>query len=270
MPKLELRDTSLDYATAGAGDPVVLIHGSASSNRQWRRLIEDLGDRYQVLAINLFGYGETSPWPARTALTLADQADLVEALCETVSRPVRLVGHCFGGSVALKTAERLGDRLAGLVLLEPNPFHLLAAHGRTDAYGEICALRDVVQRHGRIGDWHGVAQRFADYANGEGTWSGMSPARQQVFVKLLRPTLHEWDALMNENVPLDRWRDLPVPTLLAHAADTQAPILELIQLFHNACPHWAAAELPEGGHMAPLSRPDLVNPVVADFLDRLS
>jgi pimeloyl-ACP methyl ester carboxylesterase len=42
---------------------VVLVHGSVSGNRQWLTLTEALKDRYRVLAINLFGYGQTTRWP---------------------------------------------------------------------------------------------------------------------------------------------------------------------------------------------------------------
>jgi pimeloyl-ACP methyl ester carboxylesterase len=63
MPTLSKGNLRIDYNDDGQGQPVVLIHSSVSANRQWRPLTEILKDRYRVLAINLFGYGETTPWP---------------------------------------------------------------------------------------------------------------------------------------------------------------------------------------------------------------
>jgi pimeloyl-ACP methyl ester carboxylesterase len=52
----------------------MLIHSSVSGARQWRRLMDDLKDRYRVRAVNLYGYGKTPPWPPETPQSLDDQA----------------------------------------------------------------------------------------------------------------------------------------------------------------------------------------------------
>jgi pimeloyl-ACP methyl ester carboxylesterase len=56
-------------------------------------------------------------------------------------------------------------------------------------------------------------------------------------------------------------------TLVLSAADTRRPIREIVEILSRSCPSWSFAQLPEGGHMAPLTRPDLVNPLVRRFLD---
>ena len=152
MPVLSIDGWNIDYLEAGRGNLVILIHSSGSGYQQWRSLTEALKDRYQVLAFNLFGYGDTTPWPENTVQTFADHADLVLALCSNSKGPVFIVGHSFGGSVALKAALRLGHKVAGLVLLEPNPFYLLSQHKRQAAYEEIKALRDHVKQYGTVGD----------------------------------------------------------------------------------------------------------------------
>lgn len=56
---------------------------------------------------------------------------------------MHLVGHSFGGSVALKAAELLGNGVARMILLEPNPSHLLLQAGRTDLINPIvCEFLD--------------------------------------------------------------------------------------------------------------------------------
>jgi pimeloyl-ACP methyl ester carboxylesterase len=67
-----------DYVEAGSGPLVVLVHSSVSGARQWRRLIDDLKDGFQVRAVNLYGYGSTPPWPGDAPQSLDDQARLVE------------------------------------------------------------------------------------------------------------------------------------------------------------------------------------------------
>lgn len=267
MPVLAKGRLRIDYTDDGAGRPVVLIHSSVSANRQWRTLTEALKDRYRVLALNLYGYGETTPWPATAPQSLYAQAQLALALCEDLGAPVHLVGHSFGGSVALKAAALLGPRAGDLILIEPNPFYLLRQHGRREAFLESRSLRDHVKCYGALGDWLKVAERFADYWLGDGSWSAMPEKRRVAFAESLPPNFHEWDAVMDEETTLEQWKKLEARTLVVSDAATRPPIREIVALFSSACPHWSFHSLPAGGHMAPLTRPELVNPIVRRFLD---
>src|SRR5215831_4247005 len=204
----------IDYTDEGWGPAVVLIHPSVSGNRQWRALGAALSDRYRVLAPNLFGYGETTVWPSATTQSLYAQAQLITTLCEDLPGPIHLVGHSFGGAVALRAAESLGERLGRMVLIEPNPFHLLAQAGRTRALREALALRDHVKCYGALGDWPRAAERFADYWLGDGAWAAMPEKRRAAFAAALPPNVHEWDALMSEATRIEVWRDLGADTLL--------------------------------------------------------
>ena len=141
----------------------MLIHCSVSGIRQWRSLTEELSDRYRVRALNLYGYGATTPWPERETQTLERQARLVVAACDGLGEPVSLVGHSFGGTVALKAATLLGARVDSMVLIEPNPVYLLAQGGRDEEFAEVRALRDHVKRFGdprRMGGGGGALRRL--------------------------------------------------------------------------------------------------------------
>ncbi|MGD9945528.1 MAG: alpha/beta fold hydrolase, partial [Burkholderiaceae bacterium] len=244
MPVLSKGSLDIDHTDDGTGPPVVLIHSSVSGNRQWRELIEALKDRYRVLAINLFGYGGTTPWPGTAPQSLYAQAQLVLALCEELGAPIHLVGHSFGGSVALKAAALLGPRVGSLVLVEPNPFYLLKQNGRSEAFLESRGLRDHVKCYGALGDWPKVAERFADYWSGRGAWGSMSEKRRAAFAASLPPNFHEWDAVMDEEATMDDWKRLAARTLVMSDPATVLPIREIVALFARACPHWAFHAIP--------------------------
>jgi pimeloyl-ACP methyl ester carboxylesterase len=266
MPVLTKGKLSIDHTDDGQGQPVVLIHSSVSGNRQWRALIDALKERHRVLAINLFGYGETTPWPGSAPQSLYAQAQLVLALCKGLG-PVHLVGHSFGGSVAFKAASLLGPQVGRLVFLEPNPFFLLEQAGRHDAYLEARALRDHVKSYGALGEWEKVAERFAEYWLGDGSWSAMPEKRRKAFAESLLPNFFEWDAVMDEKTKIEDWKNLKTETLLVSDPNTRRSIREIVALLGEACPHWNFHAIPEGGHMAPLTRPEIVNPVVRRFLE---
>ena len=176
----------VDYLEAGSSGPVVmLVHSSVSGARQWRRLMGDLKDQFCVRAVNLFGYGKTQPWQAENIQSLDDQACLVEAALPANTDEVYLVGHSFGGSVAMKTAARLAGRVARLVLLETNPFYLLAQSGRVDAFAEAMELRDYIKKFGGLANGRlqpknspitGVAPERGMRCHWIGAWRSRKPS----------------------------------------------------------------------------------------------
>ena len=255
-----------DFLEAGSGPLVMLVHSSVSGAQQWRRLIEDLKTDFHVRAVNLFGYGKTPPWPNEAPQSLDDQARLVETALPANAESIHLVGHSFGGAVAMKLAERLSGRVTKLVLLETNPFFLLKQSGRMNAFAEAMELRNCVKKFGALGEWATAAERFADYWGGAGSWRDMSPKRRNAFAEAMKPNYFEWDAVMNEKTPVAQWAGLlPRDTLVVSDPNTVLPVREITALLRRSCPMWTYKEI-AGGHMAPLTRPDLINPLVRSFL----
>jgi pimeloyl-ACP methyl ester carboxylesterase len=258
----------VDFLEAGSSGPVVmLVHSSASGARQWRRLMDDLRGQFRVRAINLFGYGKTPAWPGATAQSLDDQADLVEAALPENTDEVFLVGHSFGACVAMKAAARLAGRVSRLVLLEANPFSLLAQAGRAEAFAEAIALRDCIKTFGARGEWATAAERFADYWGGAGSWQTMTLERRTAFADAIKPNYFEWDAVINESTSVEQWAArLPHATLAIYDPRTVLPVREIAAILRQSCSAWIYQELPGAGHMAPLTRPDVINPLVSSFL----
>jgi len=92
MTVLSLGSLKIDHTDDGSGPSVILIHSSISANRQWRALCDALKDRYRVIAVNLYGYGETTPWPG------------------TVTRKMTVVTDGNGSGTEVHSGERSGPR----------------------------------------------------------------------------------------------------------------------------------------------------------------
>ncbi|HEX6018502.1 MAG TPA: alpha/beta fold hydrolase [Burkholderiaceae bacterium] len=268
MPILQRHDLRIDYADAGEGPVVLLVHGSASSHRQWRKLIDRLSPRYRVVAPNLRGAGETTAWHAQRPQTLADAAEVVLGLVEGLglNRPLRLVGHSFGASVALQAAHVLGERVIRLALYEPMLPGLLKAHGRLQAAAETQALHQQVRQLGGAGRWLALAERFTDYFSGDGAWAALPAARRQMMADLLRPNLHEWDSAMTP-VRADAFAGASAQGLLMRGATTRPALIDMAAVLHRHFGHWRRLEMPDCGHMGPLTHADAVNRHLVDFID---
>ena len=267
MPVIKAGAFDLEYTDTGTGPAVVLVHSSASGYRQWQRLVEALQSRYRLIAVNLFGYGKTSVWPGRRPLTAADQAELVVAAAGLAPGPFALVGHSLGGAVAFEAAAKLAGRVRALIAFEPILFGHLQALGPASAFDEIAGVARRYDELARAGDWDAVGELFVDYWTAPGSWAAMSNERKRNMVAMLPAVVHEWDMATIGVRPVEGWSVLRQPVHLIHAPDMRAPTREIVKLLAKTYPAWHVHEVPSGGHMAPLVRPDLVNPLIAAVLD---
>ena len=260
--------TNPDFIEAGAGEPVLLVHSSTSGARQWNGLARALESRALVRAVNLFGYGGTPAWREARPPTLDDYAELVAAAVPAGADRIGLVGHSFGGAVAMQAAAGpLRGRVARLVLFEPSLFYLLGHAGRDDAFLEIVALASATRQHLAEGRRHAAVQAFIDYWGGPGTWAATSAHRQSEFLRLVPLVVNEWNAVLSGRLELSDWAaDLPAETMIMMGASTRRPSAELAHLLSNARPDWHLAIIREGGHLAPVTHPHFVNPIIERFL----
>ena len=263
---MKLGETS--FIEAGSGEKVILIHSSVAGAKQWRNLMETLANDYHVIAINLFGYGDTRNWENDRTQRLKDQAMLVEPFLPTGNGKISIVGHSFGGSVAMKAAAMFKKKIRRLVLIEPNPFYLLEKFGRREAYQEAVTLRNAIKSNGQAGTWEAAAEVFANYWTGAGSWDAMPDDRKSKFAQALMPNFHEWDAVMNEQTSFVEWeRDLPKDTTVVSADDTVRSIGAIVELMKENAVGWHFEQIERGGHMAAMTKPDLINPIILSALN---
>lgn len=267
MPVLETPTYRIDYLDQGSGPTALLIHSASSSNRQWRQLVDSLSTRYRVLAINLFGYGQTTKWPDDQTQSVLDHVSLVEALMNEAPGPIHVVGHSLGGVVALEAARLHGNRIASLSLYEPNPFHLLQHHGDKAHFDTMVEMMDDVEGLYRKGLAEQAARHFIVFWSDEASWNALPEERRARFAANIGASVHEGRSLQRNTTPLHEYAALTMPTLLMYAQDTIPSILASQQILVQACSHWQVNVLEEGGHLAPLTHPDLVNSKIVEFLD---
>ena len=106
------------YARSGRGEPLVLLHGIGSSRAAWQAVIPALQERFDVIAVDLPGFGTSAPLPAGTepspAALAAAVADLLNDL--GIDRP-HLAGNSLGGWVAMELAKT--SPIRSVTLLSP-------------------------------------------------------------------------------------------------------------------------------------------------------
>lgn len=106
------------YDRSGHGEPLVLIHGIGSSRRVWDAVLPELESRYEVLAIDLPGFGESAPMPDGTPPSAPALAQVVAGLLDELGiETAHIAGNSLGGWVCLELAKR--GRARSVLLLSP-------------------------------------------------------------------------------------------------------------------------------------------------------
>lgn len=109
-----------NFLHAGAGEPVVLVHGSGpgvSAYANWRLTLPSLAERFEVFAPDMVGFGFTER-PEGVGYTLETWVEQLVGFLDALDLPrVSVVGNSFGGAIALRLAARHPQRVHRLALM---------------------------------------------------------------------------------------------------------------------------------------------------------
>ncbi len=115
----ELGGRSVYFERQGAGEAVVLIHGFGGSTFSFRKVAPELARDYDVIALDLHGFGYTQRPADPAAYTITAQRDLVLGLMDRLGvARAHIVGHSYGAGVALLMAQENPDRVRSIVLVD--------------------------------------------------------------------------------------------------------------------------------------------------------
>ena len=265
----EIDGQQLRYLRAGAGPPLVLLHGLLGGSFSWRLNLEAFSRQHTVFAVDLPGLGESDA-PRHLDCSMQAQASRVSSLLEQLKlKKVDLVGCSWGGAIAMFLAAQ-SQRICSLVLAAPvNPWSNLGARrvrflkGRLG--GTLLRMAWPVSRplHRLVLErMYGDPRRVP-----AGTIEGyssliMRPGR----VHNILNTLHSWEKDVNAlraAIPRIRVRSLLIWGTRDGAVDVRSG-----EALRRALPQCELALIDDAGHLPFEETPDEFNQLVLDFIDQ--
>ncbi len=253
---------------AGTGPAVVCLHSNASTSGQWRALMGRLSDRFHVLAVDGYGAGRSPDWHGERGIRLDDEVALLSSVVERAGDRFHVIGHSYGGAVALKLALACPGRVRSLCLYEPTLFSLVVAGEpeASPAAGIWHAASDAARAVER-GDHDAAAERFIDFWMGAGSWAATPAARKPAIAASMRNAAAWRDALFGETATAESIARIGMPTLLLHGDRSPQSALAVVETMARRVPGIVVSSLAGLGHMGPVTHAEIVNARIESFLE---
>ncbi len=253
---------------SGKGSTVLCLHSSTSSSKQWSKLSELLAHRFQVVARDLYGYGDSPAWDFGQTLSLRDELALLEPVLESFNCEFHVIGHSYGAAVALALATAHPANVRSMVLYEPVLFNLLLeSDEHADASVEINSVRsDVVALVGQ-GNLLGAGKRFVNYWSGEGAWDRFEERQKESVAKRMPKVVADFDAVIGNTTPLSAYCNLRIPTLLLYGVDSPRSTQGIISALARTLPKSELRGFLGLGHMGPMTHAEQMALLMQKFLE---
>jgi len=272
MPRIDVRGLQVHYQQAGSGPDVILIHGLAANLAFWYLPVVPLLARdHRVTLYDLRGHGLSAPAP--TGYTTSELAGDLEVLLERLNiSHAHLVGHSYGGAVAMHLATTAPYRVATVVAADaylpcfqkdPGPWAILRAYAAAHRLRRAGIALPAGLPRVSYGLVSGLArQPHAEPVTTAWQWSDHARAGERWLQLRKRSTVAQ---------------DVRHPTLTPAAlAELQVPVLAVYGK-HSTCaatlrgirktvPGAQVVTVPYGGHLHPVLHPEIFVPVVTTFM----
>lgn len=270
----ETRAGSIEYAEAGEGEPMLVIHGAGGGYDQGLLIGSDMGEGYRIIAPSRFGYLKT---PVPQDVSPAAQADAHAALLDFLDIPrAVVVGVSAGAPSAIELALKYPDRVSSLILLVPRTYDPTQSIG-VDQSAQSQAVLRVVEASADFLFWCAMRVSRSSVVRFLGVLPEVEIAASErdrervtrVMRAILPLSSRVGGIAADSNVEISQWslERILAPTLIVSAEDD---LFRTLPGARFTAEHIKGAELhvlKSGGHLM-VGQSAKVRTLVRDFLAR--
>lgn len=271
----------VDLVEAGALTPdapvVLFVPGSYSTPAAWRGIQKRLAPRWRLVATSILGYGATRETRRPGDLAMDHEVAVLAEVGRRIGRPVHLVGHSFGATVALAAALARALEVASIATFEANPIDVIRGDGvRADAARnadgrDLYALTRAMCREfeAAIDAGEGdAAGRVIDFWGGPGAFQAMPEAVRDYCRQTVSANRLDWHTCFGFDAGEAAYRALACPVLLVRGGNANDQMVAITGRLAGWLPN-ARTEVVEGaGHFLITSHAEACARLLTEFLDQ--
>ena len=225
----------------------------------WGPIAEGLANKVQISAPDLPGHGQSPDWPG----TPDYHSYTTRAVAPLIDRPMDLIGHSLGATVALRIAVAAPEAVRSLTLIEPVLFAAAPDPAADALMAELSALVDA-------GHSDEAARRFLSIWGGI-DWQAQTPAGRERLVRQMQLVVAGNETLMQDDAHILReggLEGIDAPVLIVMGGDSPAVIGDIAEALAARLPDVGRARVPGAAHMLPITHPRQVAELIGLNLDR--
>ena len=252
MP-IENRAGHLTHYTHSEGDgrPVLMLHCTMGNAGAWRGLTEHLGSGQRFIAFDLPGHGKSAPWHKQ-----GDFHTIGTEIAKTfLDQPMDLIGHSYGGTIALRLALELPKMVRSLVLIEPVLINLAFADNP-----ELKALyaqdHQGFEEAWQRGDLETAAREFSRMWGDGRRWSDVPARAQQTMIDKIGMIKAGEHNVIGDRYGFSqpgRLSGIDVPVLLLEGGVSHSSAAAINAALQQRLPQTQRAVIDGAGHMVPIT-----------------
>lgn len=266
MKHFNYRGKKVAYKDVGQGIPVVLVHCSNANHREWSFLIDKLQGRYRLLAPDLLGYGDSDRWPPDEPFDPYTDVNVIQDLLTELNEPVHLVGHSYGGVLALEVARQGKHQIKSLTLIEPVVFQLLDLANKREDWARIEKMAKAIISAIKENKPAKAARAFMPYWMGRVSWWFMPRKMKEVIIDGMAKVAREFEIIHNVDIKLEDYESINIPVRLIVGTSTPRPARTLISILEKLLPNANTREIKGAGHMSPYTHKNDVYNLIAEHI----
>ena len=258
-----LKDNGLEYEICGDGEAVLLIHGSHVAG-SFLPLMKDstLAEHYRLIRYHRRGFAGSGPVPA--SFSIDEQArDARSLLTHLGVERAHLIGHSYGGAIALQLALDAPSLVHSLVLLEPaiitvpsakTLLETIAQAGDLHASGDTAGAVSLFMSAVAGAEWRSLVATHVPGGPEQAERDGAT------FFEVEMPALEKWV------FDVDRADRISQPVLYMIGSESGEVFEDGKQLVRSWLPQTREARVPGVNHSLQMQNPGLVAKGIAEFL----
>ncbi len=252
----------IDYAECGSGPTVVLAPGSCSTGAAWRPVISTWDCQFRCVTTSLLGYGGTAERRSAGDADISHEAEILELVIRKAGTCVHLVGHSFGGLVALAVALRRRVALASLVILEAPALGVLRARGEHMHYRAFSQMAEAYFAAFDGGNTEAIAAMI-DFYGGVGTYALWPPRVQAYAVETTPVNIRDWASAYGFALSAGSLATVQIPVLVVRGGESNPAVQRANALLSECISGATLATIDTAAHFMISTHPNEVGRLIA-------